>query len=565
VGGEFVVDGGASAESYYGNVAIAPHGTFVVVWTRDVLTGDANVYGRLFDASANALGPAFRVHADTTGIQTGPRVAMDRLGGFVVTWQDRDGRDGDGHGVFAQRFGPAGQRLGAEFRVNTSTAGHQYAYSVARAPDGRFIVAWDGQTPSGRFGIFAQRFDASGAPLGNETSFGDPGKVSFGAVAVDHQFQADFSMQSTVVDGNGFGIGWPGWPGPVNTFTSFSQQAANIAMDEAGNFLITWHSDRQDGSDLGIFAQRYRGGHPKGVRVNPTGNGVIEPGEVAAVQPTWTNLSSMTWFPWANGLIVGTPEGPPGGAPQVLTTAAAYEAPLGASVECDPCPTVQFPDPSPRPALHWDGAVTERFSYWLIGNLHKRWVLHVGESFGDVPPTSPFYRFVETLLHHGVTGGCTATSYCPASVAARDQMSVFVLAAKEGPGYAPPACGTPMFADVPGSSPFCRWIEELARRGVVAGCGGGNFCPGSPVSRQEMAVFALRTAEPTRTPPPCAAPAAFADVPASSPFCRWIEELARRGVVSGCGGGNYCPLGAVTREQMAVFIGGTFALALYGL
>jgi hypothetical protein len=53
-------------------------------------------------------------------------------------------------------------------------------------------------------------------------------------------------------------------------------------------------------------------------------------------------------------------------------------------------------------------------------------------------------------------------------------------------------------------------------------------------------------------------------VPASSPFCKWIEELARRGVVTGCGGGNYCPTNPVTREQMGVFISVTFGLNLYG-
>jgi hypothetical protein len=51
-------------------------------------------------------------------------------------------------------------------------------------------------------------------------------------------------------------------------------------------------------------------------------------------------------------------------------------------------------------------------------------------------------------------------------------------------------------------------------------------------------------------------------VPASSPFCRWIEELANGGVVAGCGGGNYCPLSAVTRGQMAVFLNVTFSLPL---
>ena len=46
--------------------------------------------------------------------------------------------------------------------------------------------------------------------------------------------------------------------------------------------------------------------------------------------------------------------------------------------------------------------------------------------------------------------------------------------------------------------------------------------------------------------------------------CRWIEELARRGVVSGCAQGLYCPTAPVTREQMAVFLTGTFGLTLYG-
>jgi hypothetical protein len=99
---------------------------------------------------------------------------------------------------------------------------------------------------------------------------------------------------------------------------------------------------------------------------------------------------------------------------------------------------------------------------------------------------------------------------------------------------------------------------------VVNGCGNGRFCPADAVTREQMAVFALRTLEPALIPPPCATPV-FTDVPATSPYCRWIEELARRHVVTGCGGGKYCPADAVTREQMAVFISATFGLSLYGV
>ena len=183
-----------------------------------------------------------------------------------------------------------------------------------------------------------------------------------------------------------------------------------------------------------------------------------------------------------------------------------------------------------------------------------------------MPTTSGFYRFIETILHKNVTGGCTPTTYCPTNSTTREQMAVFVLVSKEPPGYTPPACVPPnVFADVPETSPFCRWIEELANRGVVAGCGGGNYCPTDPVTREQMAIFVLRTLDPTLNPPACVPPNLFADVPETSPFCRWIEELANRGVVTGCGGGNYCPTANVSREQMGVFLAVTFGLTLYGL
>jgi hypothetical protein len=70
----------------------------------------------------------------------------------------------------------------------------------------------------------------------------------------------------------------------------------------------------------------------------------------------------------------------------------------------------------------------------------------------------------------------------------REQMAVALAQALT---IQPPACvpGQEMFNDVPASSPFCPFIEELARRGITGGCGGGNYCPGDPVTRQQMAVF----------------------------------------------------------------------------
>jgi hypothetical protein len=163
-----------------------------------------------------------------------------------------------------------------------------------------------------------------------------------------------------------------------------------------------------------------------------------------------------------------------------------------------------------------------------------------------------------------VTAGCTATTYCPGAVATREQMAVFLLRAREGGDYAPAPCTTAPFPDVPCANPFASWIRDLVARGITAGCGGGLYCPTSPVTREQMAVFLLKTREgASYTPPPCTT-ASFADVPCASPFAAWVQALVARSITAGCGGGLYCPTDSVTRGQMAVFLTKTFALALYG-
>ena len=307
---------------------------------------------------------------------------------------------------------------------------------------------------------------------------------------------------------------------------------------------------------------------PQALVVDPTaggmadGNRVLEPGEEVAIQPGWRNVTAV---PLALTSEVSRVTAPPNTALSLVDLVAAYgtvaPATTASCTAAANCLALAVAVSNPRPALHWELTASEVNSQYDF----KTWSLHIGESFTDVPKSSPFYRFVETLLHGGITGGCSATAYCPAATTTRDAMAVFVLKAKD-PLANPPACAPPnMFNDVPETSPFCRWIEALALAGVASGCGNGNYCPTAPVTREQMAVFVLRTHDPSLTPPPCPTPSMFLDVPASSPFCRWIEELARRSVVTGCGGGNYCPTALVTREQMGVFLTVTFGLSLYGV
>lgn len=180
--------------------------------------------------------------------------------------------------------------------------------------------------------------------------------------------------------------------------------------------------------------------------------------------------------------------------------------------------------------------------------------------FVDVPASHPFFRFVEAMANAGITGGCGGGGFCPGNLVTRGQMAVFLLRAKEGKAYAPPACATQLFADVPCSSPYASWINELAARGVTSGCGGGNYCPDRPVTREQMAVFLLSTREGRSYSPPACSAQLFHDVPCSSPFAPWVNEMASRGITGGCGNGNFCPGDAVTRDQMSVFVSSVFQL-----
>ncbi len=179
--------------------------------------------------------------------------------------------------------------------------------------------------------------------------------------------------------------------------------------------------------------------------------------------------------------------------------------------------------------------------------------------FLDVAGDDSFHDYIEKVFRNGITAGCGGGSYCPGAAVTRAQMAVFLLKAEHGSVYTPPPC-TGHFGDVGCPSAFADWIEQLAAENITAGCGDGtNYCPGDSVTRQQMAVFLLKTEHGSGyAPPPCAQ--AFLDVPCPSLFADWIEQLAAEGITGGCGAGNFCPANPNTRGQMAVFLTKTFSL-----
>ena len=669
--GDFRVNTTTTGAQYSPSIASDTAGNFVIVWasTQEAQAG-ADIFARRFDANGNALGDEFRVNSYTTGTQRFPDVAMN-ADGFIVVWAS-DGQDGDQGGVYAQRFGADGSPAGSEFRVNTYTTNYQAIPRVAMGGQ-RFVVTWYSWYQDGdKGGVFAQIYDAAGSPVGDEfqvntltsgsqvwpdvamrpagdfvvswSSYdtGDSDGVFIRAfntlggdvgpeLRVSTNHYGGQARPRVAVDSGlgGFVVVWtgpaptslgaaPNGPPPpdtsiyaqrffnaplttaafayqqprrrggetqVNVYTSSFQFAPDVAVAPDGRFVVAWQTVHQNNYGEDIAARRFNfpGGYIMKVDERASGgtsnvNGVLEPGERVTVDPAWTNSYPAT-APLPLTGSASNITGPPGPTYTLEDSVADYgtiaeEATSDCFTATGNCYEVTVS--GDRPAPHWDATFDEALAstgpFGSAQPLSKTWALHVGNSFPDVPQDS-FYPFIENLFHNNVTagGGCGAGLYCGEDPALRQQMAVFLLKSAYGAAFTPPAATGAVFDDVPVSSPFAPWIEELARIGVTAGCtvpvppALPSYCPTAPVSRQQMAVFLFKAFQgPNVTPADCVG--IFDDVPCSSPYSDYVEYQFNTGITAGCSVSPplYCPTETTKRKQMAAFLVKTFALQLYG-
>jgi hypothetical protein len=225
------------------------------------------------------------------------------------------------------------------------------------------------------------------------------------------------------------------------------------------------------------------------------------------------------------------------------------------------------------------------------------------QTFEDVPPEHPAWLAIESIAASGITSGCLSAQhtgglplFCPYANITRAQLAAFICRAAD---KQPLNRDVPTFADVPKTHWAYGYIERFCDAASWGGSAPGTwcaifpqrkFCPGASVTREQIA-WILCTAAGNSPMPSCSG--LFADVPASNPFCRWIERLAdatswpgSAPVTSGCicpstslpsaslraGGASpsgyppaakcYCPKSPVTRAQMAVFLVKAFGIPL---
>jgi hypothetical protein len=117
-------------------------------------------------------------------------------------------------------------------------------------------------------------------------------------------------------------------------------------------------------------------------------------------------------------------------------------------------------------------------------------------TFEDVQFDYWAWSYIERLYEAGITSGCSLNplQYCAETAVTRAEMAVFLLRGIHGSSYAPPNVGISTgYGDVSPTYWAAAWIKQLAAEGITAGCGNGNYCPESAVTRAQMAVFLVRT------------------------------------------------------------------------
>jgi hypothetical protein len=117
----------------------------------------------------------------------------------------------------------------------------------------------------------------------------------------------------------------------------------------------------------------------------------------------------------------------------------------------------------------------------------------------------------------------------------------------------------PAFSDIAGSHWAYDSVQEIAARHITYGCGNGQFCPNGTVSRATMAVFLRRATGIAYETP---SQPTFYDVPKSHWAYGSIEGITREGWSTGCTGSSsmYCPDDYVTRAQAVVFLAKAFEI-----
>jgi hypothetical protein len=174
--------------------------------------------------------------------------------------------------------------------------------------------------------------------------------------------------------------------------------------------------------------------------------------------------------------------------------------------------------------------------------------------FSDVPFSLPGFNHITILRARQITSGCAVDEYCPGSGLTRSQMAVFLVRSLLGDSFE--FRQTPSFDDVPVTHQHFRYVQKMGELAITSGCSLTEYCPEGLLTRGQMAVFVIRARLGVRAGDSFAFPpkSFFDDVPETHPFFSFIQKMKELGISENCAPNRFCPEEIATRGQMAVAV-----------
>ncbi|MFY9820889.1 MAG: hypothetical protein WAM82_05870 [Thermoanaerobaculia bacterium] len=313
-GVESQVNATAAGDQYAPEVAVAPDGSFMVVWISGPIQPPflADVLGRVFDAAGNPRSGEIRLNTTASNIQQGPRVAANAAGQFMVVWDD-------GQIARARLFGPGGESLSGELTLGSGPM--LISPDVTADPAGGFLAIWHELGNNfENHGIHWRRVDVHGQLLGAEASlntvgFLPPPRVatsplggfllvwSEGFSGTDFFFSSDVKAQRLDETGQPAGASFKINDSDVPALAVPAKPV--FYMD--GGFAVVW-TIHQLLFDVGnLFARRF-----SATGVATTGDFVefSDAATAEALLPTAVALpSGDTWVLWYKSGLAQDPDG----------------------------------------------------------------------------------------------------------------------------------------------------------------------------------------------------------------------------------------------------------------
>jgi len=242
-------------------------GGFVVAWEGKSYTDVDGIVLRLFDQKGVPITDDIQVNSQAANTQKSPTLVVCPDGPLVAAWQHYDSAE-NGYDIQMRRFSLDGAPLGEEAVVNSHVEGDQLSPASAALNDKSLVVVWQGPGPGTDSGVFARLHGEDGTAVGEQFMVNEDTGSSHVDPSVAPLQDGGFVVAWTAddVDGSLEGIQARTFsaagaaltdPFIVNTYTTTSQDRAEVAALPSGGFVVAWHT-ANDGATLHeVYGQRF--------------------------------------------------------------------------------------------------------------------------------------------------------------------------------------------------------------------------------------------------------------------------------------------------------------------